>query len=237
VNILILKDDEVIETGKALIKGERAGHLLNVKKVKPGDNIKVGRLNDRIGKGTVTSADREKVFLDFALTEKPPPPSELLLICALPRPKSLKKTVHAAVSSGIKTIYFIESWKVEKSYWLSPLLEKEQINEQVMLALEQAVDTVAPEIFFRKRFKPFLEDEVPSIVHGRTALIAEPHSRRECPFNISGPVAIAVGPEGGFTEYESGLFEKAGFEKVNIGNRILRVEFAVAAIAGRISNI
>jgi 16S rRNA (uracil1498-N3)-methyltransferase len=48
---------------------------------------------------------------------------------------------------------------------------------------------------------------------------------------ISQDVALAVGPEGGFTEKESEVAERAGWCLVGLGPRILRVETAALALA------
>ncbi|MBW3598082.1 MAG: RsmE family RNA methyltransferase, partial [Planctomycetes bacterium] len=44
-------------------------------------------------------------------------------------------------------------------------------------------------------------------------------------------VFLAVGPEGGFTDEEASLALQAGWQAVNLGPRILRVETAAAALA------
>mgnify|MGYP003376684016 FL=1 len=44
-------------------------------------------------------------------------------------------------------------------------------------------------------------------------------------------VALAVGPEGGFTDFELTLFGSAGFSAFTLGPRILRVETALPALA------
>jgi RsmE family RNA methyltransferase len=51
---------------------------------------------------------------------------------------------------------------------------------------------------------------------------------------VSGPVTLAIGPEGGFIDQEIGSLTGAGFRPVHLGSRILRVETAVAALAGRL---
>jgi 16S rRNA (uracil1498-N3)-methyltransferase len=44
-------------------------------------------------------------------------------------------------------------------------------------------------------------------------------------------VTVAVGPEGGFTEEEVALGQAAGWEVLDLGPRILRVETAALALA------
>jgi RsmE family RNA methyltransferase len=104
----------------------------------------------------------------------------------------------------------------------------------MFLGLEQACDTVLPAVEIRKRFKPFVEDEVPEIIRGTRPLAAHPYAESSCPRHVNGPVTLAIGPEGGFIPYEIQLLQKQGFEAVSAGKRILRVEHALPAIIGRL---
>ena len=47
---------------------------------------------------------------------------------------------------GVKKFIVIESWKVDKSYWNSPALSDLETREQFILGLEQARDTVLPQV-------------------------------------------------------------------------------------------
>lgn len=49
-------------------------------------------------------------------------------------------------------------------------------------------------------------------------------------------MVLFIGPEGGFTDYEIDLIESKGFKRVNIGERILRVETAIPFIIGKVIN-
>ena len=46
-----------------------------------------------------------------------------------------------------------------------------------------------------------------------------------------GDVQVSIGPEGGFTDAEVSAALDAGWQSVSLGERILRVETAAAAIA------
>jgi RsmE family RNA methyltransferase len=199
-----------------------------------GDELTVGVLNGRIGRGTITRIDDEALEMVVALDRDPPPPLPLTLILALPRPKVLNRVIAGATSLGIKRIVLINAWRVEKSYWSSPRLSAENIRAQSILGLEQARDTVLPSIEARRLFRPFVEDELPSIAAGTRALVAHPHAPLECPRNVREPVTLVIGPEGGFIDAEIASLERAGVTCVNVGERILRVETAVPFLAGRL---
>ena len=194
----------------------------------------MGLLNDKMGTGMVTRIDKDAVEMDIVLDRDPPPPLDATLILALPRPIVLKRILLSASSMGAKQIFLIHSRRVEKSYWNSPILDEERIREQLILGLEQARDTIMPEVWFRQKFKPFVEDELPGIIKGTLPLVAHPETSEPCPRQINRPVTLAIGPEGGFIPYEIELLEDTGFISVNIGERILRVETAVPVLLSKL---
>ena len=234
MNLVILLENDFIGNGRARVGGRRANHIISVHRAEKGKELKVGILNGQIGTGTVSSISDDSMEMDVRLFRDPPEALPLTLIFALPRPKSFRKAIHAAASMGVKKIIVIESWKVDKSYWKSPVLEKENLYEDMLLGLEQGVDTVMPEITFKKRFKPFVEDELEELSKDSFCLIAEPSSEQPCPFNVDKQTTLVIGPEGGFTPYEVGAFTERGFIPVNVGKRIIRVEYAIAALLGRL---
>jgi 16S rRNA (uracil1498-N3)-methyltransferase len=64
-------------------------------------------------------------------------------------------------------------------------------------------------------------------------LIAHPDGKRltSPDFATSLPTRIAVGPEGGFADDEVAAAIAAGWQSVDLGPRILRVETAAVALA------
>jgi RsmE family RNA methyltransferase len=131
-------------------------------------------------------------------------------------------------------MYLLNTCKVEKSYWQSPQLDKINIRKELLLGLEQASETLIPEIVIKKRFKPFVEDELPSIVRGTQTLIAHPCTTKYFPKEIKKSTLIAIGPEGGFTDYEFQKFTSIGFEHLSLGKRTLRVETVIPFLAGKL---
>lgn len=231
---LILLDREDIHGGKAVITGRKLEHILTFIKPSTGDKLRAGILNGTMGEGVVTSITGHEIIMELALNIDPPAPLSLKLILAMPRPKVLNRVIQHAASMGIKEIFIIKTWRVEKSYWSSPLLEPENLRSQMITGLEQGKDTVMPKIEIRKRFRPFVEDELPSIIEGSLALAAHPHAEGICPRNVDSSVTLALGPEGGFIPYEIEALEKAGFKAVSLGSRILRVETALPFLTGRL---
>lgn len=146
----------------------------------------------------------------------------------------LKRTLQTVATMGVKELWLINSWRVDKSYWSSPLLTEAGLREQLLLGLEQAGDTQLPRVQLRKRFKPFVEDELPALTTARRALVAHPYDAQPCPPAADEPTLLAVGPEGGFIPYEVEKLAEAGLTPIHLGARILRVETAVPVLLARL---
>ncbi|MBA4371801.1 MAG: 16S rRNA (uracil(1498)-N(3))-methyltransferase [Thermodesulfovibrio sp.] len=234
MNLILLFQEDFVDTGRVLLRGRRAEHIRKVHRAKVGDELTVGIAGGSIGKGTLRSLDKDTALMEISLTQNPPPPLPVTLVLALPRPKVLRRVLQTVTSMGVKKIYLVNAYRVEKSYWQSPFLTDDAIRQQLILGLEQARDTIMPEILLRPLFKPFVEDELPGIMAGTTALLADPGAGNECPRNLRGSITLAIGPEGGFIQYELDKLVESRFEPVSMGERILRVEAAVPALLARL---
>lgn len=233
MNLLLLTNDQCRDD-VATVTGRQLEHLLNVQRAELGDSVRVGLINGLMGEGTIATLDAKQATLQLSLRTPPPEAVPLTLILALPRPKMLRRTLQTIAAMGVKRLYLINSSRVEKSFWQTPLLRAEAIEEALILGLEQAKDTEMPEIYLRKLFKPFVEDELAEIIKGSQALVAHPITQTPCPINCSALITLAVGPEGGFIPYEIEKLNQIGFESVHLGPRILRVETAVPALISRL---
>ena len=233
MNLLLLKPDQITQQ-TATVSGRQLEHLLVVQRVELGDSVRVGEINGLMGQGIIKTLSAEQATLEINLDTPPPPVTPLSLVLALPRPKMLRRTLQSVTAMGVKKIYLVNSSRVEKSFWQSPFLQPEALEQQMILGLEQARDTLMPEIHLRKRFKPFVEDELGEIIKGSQALVAHPLTEVPCPINCDSAVTLAIGPEGGFIPYEVELLSSMGFEAVHLGPRILRVEVAVPALISRL---
>ena len=233
MNLLLLEPEDFLPDGTAQVSGRRFRQLHEVIKAVPGKLCKAGVVNGPIGSAEILSMDRNEAHLRFEAHGAPPPPLNVVLLCALPRPLTFAKVIHSAVTCGVKDIHFFHSAKVEKSYWQSSKLAPEAIRGEVTLALEQCGDTVPPKIGFHRRFRSFVEDEVPQLIPDDASLFfGSPGALQPVPVGaaVGAPVVLAVGPEGGFNDFEEQLLQSSGFRPVSLGRRILRSEFAVNAL-------
>lgn len=237
MNLLLLLPDDFIATKRVQIGGRRLAHISEIIKAKPGDTLKAGMLNELIGTATLVHIDSTMAILDVALDNAAPPPSPITLVLALPRPKMLRRILQATTMLGIKHLHLIGSWRVEKSYWQSPFLEPDKIHEQLILGLEQAIDTQLPEVHLHPLFKPFVEDKLDVIAGESLRLVAHPSAKLVAPCRSTKPMTLVIGPEGGFIPYEIEKFEAIGFQTVTLGPRILNVEVAVTTLINQLGSV
>ncbi|WP_310599450.1 16S rRNA (uracil(1498)-N(3))-methyltransferase [Desulfobulbus sp.] len=237
MNLLLLDPAELDEEGRARIVGRRAEHLLRVLKVEAGDTVRVGVIGGKLGSGRVTAVEGEAVRLTVELAREPDCELHLELILALPRPIMLQRILKQATVLGVRRFHLIRSRRVEKSFFHSPVLAPEKIRALLLEGMEQAMDTWLPEVCIHPQFKPFVEDVLPTL--DGQGLIAHPGVDG----TVSGlPVSgrsgqrllLAIGPEGGWSDYELGQFLDRGFYGFTMGRRILHVDTAVVGLLAQL---
>jgi RsmE family RNA methyltransferase len=233
MNLVLLFQDDFLDNGRARLKGRRLEHISSVHRAKVGGSLRVGLLGGNTGTGHITALDKDLLEMEVCLNHTPPAKLPLEAVIALPRPKALNRTMVAATSMGVASIVLMNAWRVEKSYWKSPRLHDANLLLQRVLGLEQAADTVLPELRLARFFAPFVQDEL-ALKQGMR-LVAHPYASAPCPqLALEEPCTLVLGPEGGFISEEMAALERAGFQAISLGARILRVETALAALVSRL---
>lgn len=221
--------------GEITLQDQRHHHIYKIIKAKPGDSLRVGLLNGMMGRGDVIHIDKQAIRLQVTLDTPPPKPLPVTLLLALPRPRVLQRTMQACATLGVKDIFLINTQRVEKSYWHTPLLADDTVQQALFAGLEQGRDTLLPNVYMRQRFKPFVEDELPNLIADKQAWVAHPMADAPaCPSGVRDACVLAVGPEGGFVPYEIQQLAELGFTGIQLGPRILKVETAIPALLGKL---
>ena len=236
MNLLLLEPGE-IAGNETVLTGRRAEHLLRVLGVVPGDTVRVGVIGGRLGSGRVLAADAGAVRLAVSLEREPAADLHLELILALPRPIMLQRILKQGTVLGVRRFHLIRSRRVEKSFFHSPVLEPGKMRSLLLEGMEQAMVTRLPEVTLHHQFRPFVEEVLPTLT-GR-GLIAHPgvsdtHTTLPVGHDPGEPLLLAVGPEGGWSEYELQRFVDAGFHPFSMGERILHVDTAVVALLAQL---
>ncbi len=234
MNLVLLFEEDFVSADRVCLSGRRHDHVRSVLRAGPGDTVACGKFNGQMGAGIIEEMDDHGLVMRLILDRPPPPPVPLILVLALPRPKMLRRIIQNVTALGVKQIYLVNSWRVEKSFWQSPFLEDDQLNGYARLGLEQAKDTMMPDIQKKRFFSRFVKNELPEIARGTRCITAHPRTGARCPAAVNQPVTLAVGPEGGWIDLEVQTFEAVGFAACHMGPRILTVETAVISLISRL---
>lgn len=237
MNCLILTQMELIEPAKALIRDERARRLHSEWELSVGQTLRVGVLEGKLGQAKVISIAHDIIELSVVLDLTPPKRDPTELIVAVPRPQTVKKVIQSVTTMGVSKLHFVRSENSEKSYLASHSLREEEIQKEIIKGLEQACDTIAPEVIIYPKFKPFIEEYLSKTILELNPLMIVAHTRDADTSMASQvlshkmqPIIISVGPELGWSEYEFRRILELGFKPVSLGERVLRVETAATAL-------
>ncbi|MCQ4309459.1 16S rRNA (uracil(1498)-N(3))-methyltransferase [Pseudomonas stutzeri] len=234
MNLLLLEAADFVAANRVVLHDRRLTHIQEVHRAEAGEHLRVGLLGGEMGQGRLLRLDAFEAELEVELNQPPPAKLPITLLLALPRPKMLRRVLQTVACMGVPRLVLLNSYRVEKSFWQTPFLEPAAIREQLLLGLEQARDTVLPDVSIEKRFKPFVEDRLPQLAAGTRGLVGHPGNYPDCPRAITESVTLAIGPEGGWIPYEIDKLSEAGLQPVQLGARILRVETAVSALLARL---
>lgn len=237
MNRILLAPDELHEDGLAVLQDRRAKHIRRVLGCRPGDTLRVGLLDGPRGTATVLAVGEDGVQLRCRFDQPPLPPVGISLLLALPRPKVMHRLWAPLASLGVERIVLTNAEKVERNYFDTHWINPSAYEPLLIEGLEQSGDTRLPLVRVCRRFKPFIEDESAALFGEATRLVFHPHeavplSAQAVPPVL--PVVIAIGPEGGWSDYEIDLLRRHGFCCVSFGTRTLRTDTAVQAILGSV---
>jgi 16S rRNA (uracil1498-N3)-methyltransferase len=245
VNLILVDSSEVSPDGTVTLRDERGRHLRRVLDVAPADAVRVGLIDGGIGVGTVTDVDAAGVTLRCAFGDVPARPRVDLLL-ALPRPKVMRRLWAQLSAIGVGRIMLSNAARVERNYFDTHVLSPECYRPLLLEGLQQARDTRVPLVTIHRQFRKLIEDELASLSDVTTRIVADPGtttsirdaakgtSGSESGQASSGPpndrVLLAVGPEGGWNDFELALLEAHAFRRAGIGARTLRSDTACIAL-------
>ncbi len=239
MNIILFSHEEVKQSA-ITVTDHRARHIIKILKPQPGDTLVTGEINGKKGSSRIHHIDKTSVtFTDIChTTSETRTPVDLVM--ALPRPIMLKRVLAQVATFGINHLFLINSNRVEKSFFSSSKIHPEKMHTRLREGLEQASATSLPTVSIHKRFRPFVEDELPQhikkynhcgLAHPRVAT----RINDIIPPGSTGSTLLIIGPEGGLVEYEVDKFNALGITPFGMGERILRVDSVVPALLSQLA--
>lgn len=234
MNLILLSRGEVAPSGEFSLDGPRANHLLNVLRAAEGSVVRVGILDGASGLATVTRIGAGAVGLRGTFDSAPPPPPRVDLLLALPRSKVLRRLWAQLAAVGVGRIVLTNAEKVERNYFDTHVLKPDCYRPLLVEGLQQVRDTRLPAVSIHRQFRVLVEDHLDSLCPNKLRLIADPGALATVGAVVREAAAervlLAVGPEGGWNEFEKGLLAAHRFLPVGMGPRALRTDTACIAL-------
>jgi RsmE family RNA methyltransferase len=234
VNLLLLEPGELQPDGRARLADGRATHLRTVLKVAPGHQLRAGVLDGPLGVATVESNEGDAVDLRCAFEPAAPPAPRVDLLLALPRPKVMRRLWAQLAALGVGRVVLTNAARVERHYFDTHVLTPACYRPLLVEGLQQARDTRLPRVTVHRQFRILVEDELDGLVARGVRLVAHPGAGPRPAEALAGGraarVLLAIGPEGGWNDFELRLLHERGFGAVGIGARTLRSDTACVAL-------
>jgi len=220
-----------IESDLAELVDHEAHHLAKVMRAKPGDIVTLfdgsGAEYESevtiVGRSTVALRVLSKTEIDREL------PFELTLGVALPKGDRQRWLIEKAVELGVTRVVplITERGVAQPSEKAVARLKRTVIEASKQCRRNRLLEIDRPQE---------LSDYVSVIDEDTERIIAHPQGQG-CLSTVGirrgGCFALAVGPEGGFTNREIENAKSTGWQTVDLGARILRVETAAIAIVSQ----
>jgi 16S rRNA (uracil1498-N3)-methyltransferase len=207
---------------------------MQVLKARPGDTVRLGVLDGGVGSGRVTASSDRSVDLQCELEAAIPPRPAVDLLMAVPRPKVMRRLWAQIAALGVGQIILTNASRVERNYFDTHVLSEACYRPLLIEGLQQARDTRVPEVSICRQLKVLMEDELDALFPTGLRVTAHPGVGKPLCDTVrarsSQRVMVAIGPEGGWTQFELDLFAAHGFRTVDAGPRALRSDTACVAI-------
>ncbi len=220
--------DEVAGDRAALI-GAHAAHLARVLRARVGQEFDIAAGNV-VRRGRVLSVNEERVEFELGETVFAADAASVTLLLAIFKFDRMEWAIEKATELGVARIVPVIARRTETHLARAAEKRVERWRRIAREAGEQSRRIASPEILTPVKFK-----DAVGFAAERRIVLAESEqqlSLKQALAAGAGSLALAVGPEGGWTGQELEAFAAAGWTPATLGDFILRAETAaIAALA------
>lgn len=223
---LLLTPDEINET-ELVIAGDRFRHLIQVCRMKMGDEVLLLDGKGHRAQGVITAIQKREGTLELQDLETLENPHTVDALIGCPKKDAVEEIIRRGVELGLRKIIFYES---EFSTWkYNPHPRFDKIVES---ALIQSNNFWAPEVSWCPKA------ELQSVLAGyERALWLHPYleafTKRPAENKVSKVDLLCIGPEAGWSEEECEVIaQSVGIQALCLSTPILRAEHALSVAMG-----
>jgi 16S rRNA (uracil1498-N3)-methyltransferase len=224
-----------VEGGRAWLLGANANHLFRVLRVKAGQEFDVAA-DGVLRLAKVVSATHEQVEFELGAEVKSASLPQITVYLSIFKFDRLEWALEKLTELGVARIVPMVAQRTEEHLAKAAAKRVERWRKIAREASQQARRIAPPEIAEPVTLKKAIEKE-----QGTRIVLSEVEEAVSLKSALSGcapPLAMAFGPEGGWSEAELALFHAGGWKPASLGHTILRAETAaIAAVAVAIAEL
>ena len=221
--------DEV-SGNRAVLSGAHADHLANVLRARVGQEFDIVA-GEHVRLGRITNIRRGRVEFELGAEIPATVTANVIVLLSIFKFERMEWAIEKCTELGVTRIVPVISQRTESHLANAAAKRVERWRRIVRQAAEQSRRDSVPSISLPVKLKEALMVEAET----RTVLAETEYGMllKDALSNINGrEVALALGPEGGWTEEELEAFRAVGWISASLGNTILRAETAaIAAVA------
>jgi 16S rRNA (uracil1498-N3)-methyltransferase len=220
---------------QAALTGDHADHLVRVLRARVGQQFDIAA-GSIVRRGRIVAIASERV--EFELGEEVPAAAEvqITLLLAVFKFDRMEWAMEKCTELGVSRIVPVIARRTDAHLASAAAKRADRWRRIALQAAEQSRRATPPEIAV-----PVKLQEATSLPGSSRIVLSESETQtqlRDLLDSAQGNVILAIGPEGGWTEDELTLFQKAGWISASLGPTILRSETAaIAATAITISEL
>lgn len=213
------------------LAGEESTHLRKVLRARPGDRIKIFDGLGNSWNGTIREFGRD--YAEGEIIEELPKkilPAKIALCFAMTARTSFEAIIERCTAAGVCTFQPIITERTQQGGIVSDAREWERrlarLRQIMISSCRQCERADLPEIRTPMRYRDIVPVSKGIIASFGGISVDESVGRFAVQCGKVPEFSIFVGPEGGFTQDELEIAEKAGILSVSLGNYVLRAEDA-----------
>lgn len=215
----------------ATIEGEDVKHIYKVLRIEAGEKVVINNLEGKEFLGQVEEVNKKEVIIKILepMETNNESPLNIYLFQGLPKAAKMDLIVQKGTELGTKEIIPVVTERVDVKL-KGEFKKLDRLQRIALEACKQSKRTMIPKVNEPIEFNEMIEkiknmDLVVVPYENATGYGIRNMMREINPLNIKN-IAIVIGPEGGFEEFEIEDLRDKGAHIVTLGPRILRTETA-----------
>jgi len=219
--------DEV-SSNQAALTGEHADHLVRVLRARVGQEFDIAT-GAVVRRGRIVSIAPDRVEFELGEEVLAAPAANITLLLAVFKFDRMEWAIEKCAELGVSRIVPVIARRTDAHLASAAAKRSERWRRIALQAAEQSRRAAPPEIA-----APIKLQDAASLTGALRIVLAESEQQTllrdvlaSHPAEVS--IVLAIGPEGGWTDDELQLFQKAGWISASLGSTILRAETAAIA--------